>query len=249
MQTGMLYGIVANSKTRVRCVFCDVFIPKANKCIEQHTNGAQHKENMQLMSENGLTFLNNALYCRPCNATLSDEESGVNHVDSNDHANWMAALDDLVDGEFIKLEGYLSFESDDVYCDACSANVSSSLEKIEEHVNSLAHRQNIVERLKPSNGIFSVENESEVWCKICDEYIDNNVQSILSHIDDDENHLEWLMEIEDLIENHEVSIKSYLANEHETYAYCNKCQIQITCNAQAIESHVNSDAHLSQFDL
>ncbi|KAJ0172627.1 hypothetical protein K1T71_011766 [Dendrolimus kikuchii] len=247
--TGLIYGIVANSKTRVRCVFCGVFIPKATKCIEQHTNGAQHKGNIELMSENGISFANNILHCRPCNLNLPDEQSGIDHIEGDDHGNWMAALDDLVDGEYISLDRYLSSESDDVYCEVCFINVNASLEKIEEHVNSLSHRQNVVEHLKPLNGIFSVENEDEVWCKVCDVYIDNNVQSILSHMDDDERHMDWLMEIEDLIDNHEVSIKSYLANEHDTYAFCNKCQMQVTCNAQAIENHVNSDAHLSQFDL
>ena len=249
MKTGLLYGVVACSKTRVRCVFCGVYIPKANKCIEQHTNGAKHKENIELMNENGIHFSNDILHCKPCNKNLPDDESVTKHIESDDHANWMAAMDDLVDGEFITLDAFLSCEKDEVFCEVCNSSVNCSLQSIEEHVNHINHRANITMRLKPLNGIFPVDNEDEVWCKVCDAYIDNTVQSVLSHIDDDEQHMEWFSEIEDLIENQEVSIESYLANEHESFAYCNKCQMEVTCNAQSIESHVHSEAHLNQFGL
>lgn len=249
MKTGLMYGIVGCSKTRVRCTFCGVFIPKASKCIEQHINGSKHKENMNLMNENGLTFINDALYCKPCKRSLPHEESVLIHIDSEDHSNWMAAVDDLVDGEFITLEAYLSCEKDEGYCEVCNTNFECSLQNIEEHVNHINHRTNITERLKPLNGIFPVDNDEEVWCKVCDVYIDNNVQSILSHIDDDDQHMEWFTQIEDLIEEQEVTIESFLVNEYEKNAYCKKCHMEILCEAQSIQSHVHSDAHLNRFGL
>lgn len=249
MKTGLSYGIVGNSKTRVRCLFCGVYIPKATKCIEQHTNGAKHKENIRLMNENGLSFSNDLLRCKPCMRNLPEDECVLNHIEGEDHSNWMAAMDDLTEGEFISVDAYLSGEKDEGFCDVCNSNVNCSLQSIEEHVNHISHRAKISERLKPLNGIFPVENDEEVWCKVCDVYIDNTVQSILSHIDDDEGHMTWFMEIEDLIEDQEVSIRNYLANEHEIYAYCNKCEMEVTCNAQHIESHVHSEAHLEMFGL
>ncbi|KAL0853187.1 hypothetical protein ABMA27_012944 [Loxostege sticticalis] len=247
MKTGLLYGIVASSKTRVRCVFCGVFIPKANKCIEQHTNGAKHKENIELMTENGISFANDMLYCKPCRTELSEEESVTKHIESDGHANWVAAMEDLIDGEFISLDPYLNSDKEDVYCEVCHSSLQCTLQNIEAHVNGINHRTNITERLKPLNGIFPVDNDDEVWCKVCNVFIDNTARSILDHIDDDDEHMEWFAEIEDLIEEQDVSIESFLANEYEHNAFCNRCHLEISCNPQTIEAHVNSDAHLSHF--
>lgn len=247
MKTGVLYGIVASSKTRVRCVFCGVYIPKANKCIEEHTNGVKHKENIDLMAENGMSYNNDDLYCKPCDVYLTGEESVASHLESEGHSNWIAAVDDLIEGEFINIDSYLASESDEVNCEVCNAKITCSLQNIEAHVNDVLHRHNVAEKLKPLNGIFRVENDDEVWCKVCDEYIENTARSVLEHIDDDIIHVEWFMDIEDLIEGQEVSIQDYLKNEHEKNAFCNKCQVEILCNLQSITDHVHSDAHLNQF--
>ncbi|CAG5054346.1 unnamed protein product [Parnassius apollo] len=247
MKTSVLLGIIANSKTRVRCIFCGVYIPKANKCIEQHINGSKHKENIELMTENGISFNTDILYCKPCKSYLPDNESITKHIEGDAHANWVAAMDDLVDGEFISLNAYLSSDTEDVFCEVCKHNIHCTLPNIEEHVNSLSHRSHIVEKLKPLNGIFRVQNDDEVWCKVCDVYIDSNVLNILEHIDEDEHHMEWFMEIEDLMEGQDMSIVSYLANEFEKFAYCNKCNVEVICNSQNIEQHVNSESHLNQF--
>ncbi|XP_023941592.2 uncharacterized protein LOC112048336 [Bicyclus anynana] len=247
MKTGLLYGIVANSKTRVRCVFCGVYIPKANKCIEEHTNGMKHKENIDLMSENGLTYYNDELYCKPCDVYLTGEDSVAAHLEGEQHANWVAAMDDLIEGEFINIDAYLSTESEEVFCEVCNMKVNCTLQNIEEHVNDILHRSNVAEKLKPLNGIFPVENDDELWCKVCDEYIENTARSLLEHIDDDKQHVEWFMDIEDLIEDQEISIQDYLKNEHEKKAFCNKCQVEIPCNARSLEEHVHSEAHLNQF--
>ncbi|XP_059061062.1 uncharacterized protein LOC131853975 [Achroia grisella] len=241
------YGIIPSSKTRVRCLFCGVHIPKANRCIDQHTNGAKHKENVMLKMENGLDILNENLYCKPCNQVVDEDGSVADHIDTESHCNWRAAMEDLTEGEFIKLESYLSSERDDVRCDACSVDLSSSLHVIEKHVNSVKHRNRVVERLKPLNGIFSIENDDEVFCKICNIYIENTIGSVLQHIDDDEEHVVWLAEIDDLIDGQDVSIDRYLANEYEINAFCKKCEMDILCDAQNIESHVHSEDHLNRF--
>lgn len=247
MKTGPLYGILAKSKTRMRCVFCGVYIPKANKCIEEHTNGTKHKENIDQMAENGMIYNNEQLYCKPCNVNLSEEDSVASHIESDDHANWMAAVDNLIEGEFINVDSYLASESEDVYCEVCNCNINCSLQNIETHVNDILHRSNVAEKLKPLNGIFRVDNDDELWCKLCDEYIENTARSVLEHIDDSPEHMEWFIHIEDLIDGQEVSIQDFLKNEHEKNAFCNKCQVEIICNARSIEDHVHSEAHLNQF--
>ncbi|CAH0397122.1 unnamed protein product [Chilo suppressalis] len=247
MKTGFLYGIVASSKTRVRCLFCGVHIPKANKCIEQHTNGARHKENVELMTENGITFKNNILYCKPCKLELSLEDSMMQHIDGDSHSNWIVAMEDLIDGEFISIEPYLTSEKEDAYCEVCHSPFQCTLQNIESHVNGINHRTNITEHLKPLNGIFPVENDDEVWCKICNTFIDNSPQSILEHIDDDEQHMFWFSSIEDLIEEQDITIKSFLANEFDNNAYCNRCHQEINCNTKSLEDHINSEAHLTHF--
>lgn len=249
MKSGLFFGVVASSKTRVRCIFCGVFIPKASKCIEQHLNGARHKENVELMNENGIAFISDTLHCKPCKRNLPHEESVLKHIDEEDHANWMAAMEDLIDGEFISIDDYLSSEKDFALCEVCNCNIDCSLPCIEEHVNHIDHRTNITERLKPLNGIFSVDDNEVVWCKVCDVYVDNTIHNILNHIDNDEQHMEWFAEIEDLIEDQELSLESYLANEHDTNAYCKKCHMEVLCTTQDIRSHVHSEAHLNQFGL
>ncbi|KAM3966040.1 uncharacterized protein ACR2FA_012903 [Aphomia sociella] len=240
------YGIIPSSKTRVRCIFCGVHIPKANRCIEQHTNGAKHKENLMLMRENGLDVINDDLYCKPCKQVVEEDVSVGDHIETETHSNWRAAIEDLTEGEFIKLDPYLSSEKDEVNCEACNLDISSNLHVIEEHVNSIKHRTNVAKRLKPLNGIFPVENDDEVFCKICNTYIDNTIHDILEHIDDDEDHIGWLSEIEDLIDGQGVSIQQYLANEYEIHAYCKTCCMDIICDVQNIESHVHSENHLNK---
>ncbi|KAI5639799.1 hypothetical protein NE865_07699 [Phthorimaea operculella] len=249
MKTGVTYGIVpdASSSNRVRCVFCGVFIPKSNKCIEQHTNGTKHKENIDLLSENGIRFKDQVLYCRLCSHTLLDDESVSKHIDCDVHANWMTAMEDLVDGEFINLEPYLSCEKDDVTCEVCNKSIKCSPQKIEEHVNCFSHRANVCEKLKPLNGIFPVENTEELWCKICDAYIKNTVAAVLQHIDDDEQHVDWFDDMEDVIDDHDISFENYLANEHETKAYCSSCQAEINCDSESIAYHIASQSHMSNF--
>ncbi|XP_053616577.1 uncharacterized protein LOC128678794 [Plodia interpunctella] len=245
MKKGVLYGIVASSKTRVRCVFCRVHIPKANKCIEQHTNGAKHKDNIILMTENGMIFRDDELYCKPCKRVMDEEESVSKHIDSESHANWQAAIEDLTDGEYIQLEPYLTSEKEEAFCEVCKKDINCSLQVIESHVNSIVHRGNILEKLKPLNGIFAVDNDEEVYCKVCDAYVDNTVQTILEHIDDDEEHIEWFAEMEDLIEEQDVSLERYLANENEVNVYCKRCDLEIICDIQSIENHVHSESHLN----
>ncbi|CAG9782557.1 unnamed protein product [Diatraea saccharalis] len=247
MKTGFLYGIVACSKTRVRCVLCGVHIPKANKCIEQHTNGAKHKENVELMTENGITFKDNKLYCKPCMLELSLEDSVIGHTEAESHLNWMAAMEDLIDGEYISIEPFLASEKDDALCEVCHSTFQCTLQNIESHVNSINHRTSISEYLKPLNGIFPVENDDELWCKICNTFIENTATGILEHIDNDEQHMYWFTTIEDLIEEQDITIKSFLANEFDNNAYCNKCHLEINCNARSLEDHINSDIHLSHF--
>ncbi|CAG9571857.1 unnamed protein product [Danaus chrysippus] len=245
MKTGLLYGIVANSKTRMRCVFCGVYIPKATKCIEEHTNGTKHKENIEQMAENGISFnhYDDQLYCKPCNINLGEEESVPSHLESDTHANWMAAMDDLIEGEFINVDAYLAGESEDVYCEVCNCKITCVLSNIEEHVNDILHRSNVAEKLKPSNGIFPTEKDDELWCKVCNQPIENTARSLLSHIDDNFVHVMWLMEMQDLIETHEISVQDYLKCKEEKNAYCNRCQVEIPCNIQSIEDHIANGEH------
>ncbi|XP_041969773.1 uncharacterized protein LOC121726456 [Aricia agestis] len=247
MKTGLLYGIVASSKTRVRCIFCGVFIPKASKCIEEHASGTKHKENIQQMSENGITCNDKELYCQPCDYYFTEDDSVVSHLDGDDHENWMVALYDLIDGEFINVDAFLACESKEAHCDVCKLNIHCSLLNVEEHVNAMSHRINVCEELKPSNAIFRVEDDTELWCKLCDAYIDNTITSVMKHVDDDEEHVGWFAEIEELIEGHDISIENFLKNEHEKYAFCNKCQMEVICDTQNIQSHVDSESHLNQF--
>ncbi|CAH0719061.1 unnamed protein product, partial [Brenthis ino] len=247
MKTGLLYGIVASSKTRMRCVFCGVYIPKANKCIEEHTNGTKHKECIDQMAEHGIIYNNEELYCRPCDLHFGEEDSVASHLENDDHANWIATVDDLIEGEFINVISYMASESDEVTCEVCNCNMYCTLQIIEEHVNEIAHRNNVAEKLRPLNGIFPVENEDEMWCKVCDEYFENSAKGILQHIDESQTHVDWFMKLVNLIQAQDVSVQDFLRLEHEKNAYCNVCQMEVTCELQSIEEHVYSDAHLNQF--
>lgn len=250
MKTGLLYGIVPDTSTRVKCVFCGVFLPKASKSLEEHANGAKHKENMDLMAEHGISFNDiDHVYCKVCKEVLDAEVSVSKHIADVTHANWMATMEDLVDGEFIDLESYLSSEKnkEDVHCEACQCALHCNLAFIENHVNSLNHRTNVVEKLKPLNGIFKVDNDYEVWCKICNDYIENTVQDITNHIDQDDDHVDWFNDIEDIINGHDIVIKDYLTIEHENKARCNKCNVFIPCNLQSLEDHIITENHLNQF--
>ncbi|KAI8440917.1 hypothetical protein MSG28_009215 [Choristoneura fumiferana] len=244
MKTDLLYGIVASSKTRVRCIFCGVHIPKAKKCIEQHTNGSKHKENISLMTQEGIKEDNGVLHCRICSMELMENESLIEHVDF--HSSYVDALFDYKEDDFINSDLYLAYESDYISCEVCNISFDFSFDNIQNHVEQVDHETNVIERLKPQNGMFRVDNDYEVWCKLCNTYVENTVREIRDHTYD-EIHQLWFTDLLDLIDEQDVSLDDYLANEHEMHAFCNKCQIQIPCNKAKLEEHVYSDSHLEQF--
>lgn len=250
MKTGH-NGIVNDAQGRVKCVFCVVQIPKAFSCIEQHIHGSKHKETLEIMTDNGI-FHNedNTMYCKPCKTILNNDESASQHVDGDQHSNWIAAIEDLIGGEFINLDSYLCSAKyeEDIRCDLCETAFPFTLALLEKHVNSHDHRVHLAEKLKTLNGIFPVENGEEVWCKLCDVYIENKVQAILDHIDDDELHMKWFASMDDIIEDHDISLDEFLSEEHHTTAECGKCNMEIDCTTENLEDHIFSETHLNQFD-
>ncbi|XP_072945336.1 uncharacterized protein [Epargyreus clarus] len=241
MITGICYGIVASTKTRVRCVFCGVYIPKASKCIEEHINGAKHKENMELVYENGISYdSSRGLYCKLC--ATSFEGSIVQHLEMDDHANYIATLEDLTDGEYIHVDAFLAGQTDVAFCSTCQVTIPCTLHNIEAHVNEDFH---IMETLKPLNGLFSVDNPLELWCKVCDVYIDNTTPGVLEHSEDDDHHVNWFKKMEPYTANNGISIGNYLTHEFENKVYCLRCKAEILCNTESIDYHIQTDAHMS----
>lgn len=243
MKTGLPYGIINHCNSNLKCVFCGVIISKSSNEIDEHVGDSIHKENIENMEDQGISYNDiDTVYCKPCKRNLGESESVSDHVESDDHANWVTTVDELVDGEFINILEYLGAEknNENVTCDACNHSIVCTLENIELHVNSFNHRANVLEQLKPLNGIFNANNDEEVWCKICDIYIDNTVQSIFSHIDDDGEHLESLGSLEDVISGQNISIKDYLSVENEQKAQCNMCNIEVLCDLSSLQEHIIS---------
>lgn len=241
-------GIVEKSKTRVSCIFCGVCIPKAPKCIEQHTNGSKHQENMELMLENGIKFVGTGLECKICKRALAEDESVTKHIETADHANWMAAAENLTDGEYIQLDDFLSTDQEDVFCEVCQCSFVCTLPALETHANSLDHRTKLANKLKSLNGLFAVQNADELWCKVCNDYIENSTDGILDHIGEYE-HIEFINQLEFLIENNDITIDEYLSNEFKDKAFCTRCNVEIPCTPESIESHIFSDEHTTNQQL
>lgn len=244
MKTGLPYGVInCNSNQTVRCVFCGTTITKTDKHIEEHVAGTKHKDNKEKIETEGISFNDiDTVYCKPCNRNLAEDESIIAHMKTEDHANWITTMDELLESEYMDISKYLKTDKsiENIYCFACKTNLVCTMENVQLHVNDFNHRSNVVEMLKPLNAIFRVDNEEEVWCKICDVYIENTVQSIFDHIDDDDDHNVWMDTVQDLIANQEISIVSYLKNEHEHNARCHECNMDIACDIESLRGHVFS---------
>lgn len=254
MKTGLPFGLVAENSEDIsagaRCLYCAIIVSRSGTAIEDHVRSARHRKNERISQENGLRCGEDGLlHCKPCGTTLPNDSSATTHVSIDSHTTWIAAMEDLADGEFLDLTTFLDpdHEGNDMPCEACRCGVPSSLASVQNHVNSPVHRENVLTKLKPLNAIFDLEGNEEVWCKICDEYIENDPESIYFHIDEAENHSDWLAQVEDLVADHDIDIENYLAYQHEDRAYCNKCNIHIPCNLKSLEDHIITETHLNTF--
>lgn len=97
--------------------------------------------------------------------------------------------------------------------------------------------------LQPLNGIFSVEgNDDYLWCKLCQIFFDNYVELIFQHIEESE-HAKTMRKILRLIDGENITIDNYLQSPKQDKAFCKKCSIEVPCNVDNLQRHINGKKH------
>ncbi|CAH2240369.1 jg17364 [Pararge aegeria aegeria] len=117
-------------------------------------------------------------------------------------------------------------------------------EFIQGHINGPRHGRARSMGVQPYNSIFSVEGSDDVlWCKICQVYLENYIETIFEHVDEDKEHNVRLSKILRLIEGQNITIDAYLTNPTEDKATCNKCSTGVSCNVDNLGRHIKGKQH------
>lgn len=226
----------------LRCTLCDEIMENIDKVIESHLDNRKHRESYmkRLMSRNSLFIKNAELFCALCNHSI-EISNLTRHVESSNHCRNLFAVKEVIekDGKFTEI----SDDKNCIYCYICNSEIEFGLQSVMNHLTTTRHSRTKSMVLQPLNGIFSVEDSNDyLWCKICQVFFDNYVELIIQHVEDSE-HATTMRKILRLIDGQNVNIDNYLQSLRQDKAFCNKCKIEVPCNVDNLQSHVNGKKH------
>lgn len=234
----------------MKCTLCQVFIPNHERVIETHVDGGPHSNRYlkRLQTQNNIVVNEyedcDQVVCVICDQYFSnsnDISSVQQHIATDQHKRSMEEVQDAIEGHFMDLpvDG-----SRQVHCTICKSKVGFTLSCIEEHTDGGRHRKALAVAVQKYNGIFEYEiTDEELWCKICDISIDNDVDSILDHVDNDADHIAKCEELENLVEDEEISIEKYLSDVGTHSAHCKRCDVDVPCNVYNLKQHIEGTRH------
>lgn len=241
--------IVEDQTGKIKCALCKVFIRNSDIFIEGHLNDKEHtKMFMQrLMIQNNITINGNQISCGLCHQ-VTDTSKVKHHIDSTYHQEIMASIKEIIkkDGGLLVLPENITNIGPAVNCLACDRYVDFELEAIKTHTASARHRRARAIAVQPFNAIFSVENSNDdLWCKICQVYFENYIETIFEHVDEDPEHTKELNNLCMLIKDQNISMEKFLFDPKEDKALCKKCNMEVPCNIDNLERHIKGKKHTS----
>lgn len=226
----------------LKCVLCDEIMENNDRLIESHIDSRQHREQYmrRLMSHNSIITRSTEPFCQLCNHDVNIAEL-THHVQSALHSKNLSSLIELIenDGKFIQIPD----KNNCIYCCICNSQINFTLELVKSHLESAKHKRARAMVLQPLNGIFSVEgNDDYLWCKLCQIFFDNYVELIFQHIEESE-HAKTMRKILRLIDGENITIDNYLQSPKQDKAFCKKCSIEVPCNVDNLQRHINGKKH------
>ncbi|XP_069362193.1 uncharacterized protein [Maniola hyperantus] len=241
------YEDIAIKDFKLMCNLCKKLFPQNDdKIIEFHLNDKNHIDlyKHRTMVQNNIIIRENHTLCGLCKENVLDIRA---HIQSKKHKDIMSLINKLIekDGAFLELPHNIQKRTE-VHCTICDHSIEFTLEFVREHINGLRHRRARAMAVQPFNGIFSVEgSDDDLWCKICQIYFENYIETIFEHVDDNKEHNIRLTKILRLIEGQNIFIDAYLTNPTEDRATCNKCNTGVACNVDNLERHIKGKRHRS----
>ncbi|KPJ13452.1 hypothetical protein RR48_07032 [Papilio machaon] len=237
----IVYGVDG----KVKCGLCNAGITNSNHSIEIHFNDKVHQDLYikRLMIQNSISLNGNKKHCVLCNINL--ETNLQSHIGSFSHQNVAKKIKSLVekDGSWLQLPHFIS-DSVAINCLICNKFIEYSLKSVEEHIKTIHHRRARAIVLQHYNGIFSIEGSNDdLWCKICRVCLENYIEVIFKHVDENKEHIKNLQKIKRLIEGQSIDIETFLTDPIEDKAYCNKCDTKVSCNVDNLERHIKGKMH------
>lgn len=236
--------IIITDDGRIMCELCQIYVPTDNM-IGPHLDTSKHQNSYvaRIIVQNNINIQGKRAFCSICEVHLSDL---MDHIESVEHQRLMNSIMEIVqnDGLFIKLPKNSKDNKSQLNCLICNNIVTFTLDSLKEHVGSLKHRKARSMAVQPFNGIFSVEGcDENLWCKICQVYFENYIETIFEHVDSNKEHKKRLTKILRLIEGQNIEIDKYLANPNEHTANCLKCETVVACNVDNLERHIKGKRH------
>lgn len=233
--------IIITEDGKTMCELCQIYVPSDNM-IEPHLGTTKHQNYyiLRIMVQNNINIQDNRAFCSICKTHLDDL---MDHIQSFEHEKLMNSITEIIknDGLFLELP---KNNISQMNCIICNNVVPFTLESLMEHVRSLKHRKARSMAVQPFNAIFSVEGcDDNLWCKICQVYFENYVETIFEHVDSNKEHKTRLTKILRLIEGQNIEIDNYLANPNEHTAKCTKCDTVVACNVDNLERHIKGKRH------
>lgn len=236
--------IIVTEDGRTLCELCEIYI-STDDMIESHLDCEKHVSLYisRLMIQNNINAEVNKAYCLICKVDLVDL---MVHIQSSQHQRLMNEINEVIekDRSFLVLPQNLNTNGSQVYCTICNNFMIFTLESIKDHVHSLKHKRARSMAVQPFNGIFSVEEHDDyLWCKVCQIYFENYIETIFEHVDDNKEHKTRLTKILRLIEGQNITIDKYLTQANEHSATCLKCNTVVACNVDNLERHITGKRH------
>ncbi|CAG9136166.1 unnamed protein product [Plutella xylostella] len=243
--------IVQHSRSHVKCNLCNVFLTSNDQNIETHVEGRTHSAHYyltRLKIQNNIVVYecedHDKLRCVICDEYFSysdDIDSVTEHIESYEHEHAMGEIDQAISGQYLNLP---VVGSRPVHCTICDCKVGFTLNCITEHTEGFRHRRALADQLRKDNGIFKyANNDDDLWCKICNVVIDNDLDSILDHVNNDADHESILEELENVVEDEDISLEKFLSELNEDKAYCKTCEVYVPCNVHNLTEHIEGCRH------
>lgn len=237
--------LIVQPNNCLECLLCAEVMENIDRKIESHLYSRKHREcyMRRLMARNSMFIKNTELFCHLCNHNVGISNL-THHVESTHHCKTLDRIKEFIekDGNFLEI----SDNDNSINCCICNSLIEFTLESVEGHVTSAKHCRAKVMVLQPLNGIFSVEDHNEyLWCKLCQKFFDNYVELILKHVEESE-HAQTMRKLLRLINGQNITIDNFLQCLSQDKAFCKKCEIEVPCNVDNLQRHINGKKHDSK---
>lgn len=241
--------IVDEESNKLKCSLCNkIFIYDSDISVDEHLSDLEHKNMhmLRLMIENNIVVSGKKIICHLCNQG-SDVSDVSDHILSIYHKDKKSSVKKLIekDGGLMVLPKDITKNGSLINCMACDRWVDFNQGAVQSHIESERHRRARAMAVQPLNAIFSVEdNNADLWCKICQVYFENYIEVIFEHVDEDPVHLKSLKKLHLLIKDQNISIEKFLYEPKEDKALCKQCGIEVPCNIDNLDRHINGKQHI-----